>query len=300
MKMGSIKYLMKEGCKNIFNNRLMSIASIGVLISCLLLTGAAVLFSANVRSALSTVEKQNTITVYLNDDVSSLEAIQIGNKLKEVDNVSKCEFYSKDEAMKKYIDVLGSLFDGLQGSENPLPNAFHITMEDLSKYEQTVSALRQVDGVNSISDRSDAAEKLTDLNKLVTYAGMWIIIILSAVSLFIISNTISVTMYSRRLEISIMQSVGATDNFIRLPFIVEGIIIGIVSAGAATVLLYVLYQSIVSTITQIVPFASISFDVVFAPILISFLIVGVLFGLIGGLISIRKYLKKGGGDIIGV
>lgn len=300
MKMGSIKYLMKEGCKNIFNNRLMSIASIGVLISCLLLTGAAVLFSANVRSALSTVEKQNTITVYLNDDVSSLEAIQIGNKLKEVDNVSKCEFYSKDEAMKKYIDVLGSLFDGLQGSENPLPNAFHITMEDLSKYEQTVSALRQVDGVNSISDRSEAAEKLTDLNKLVTYAGMWIIIILSAVSLFIISNTISVTMYSRRLEISIMQSVGATDNFIRLPFIVEGIIIGIVSAGAATVLLYVLYQSIVSTITQIVPFASISFDVVFAPILISFLIVGVLFGLIGGLISIRKYLKKGGGDIIGV
>ena len=300
MKMGASKDVMKEGCKNIFNNRLMSIASIGVLISCLLLTGAAVLFSANVRSALSTVEKQNTITVYLNDDVSSLEAIQIGNKLKEVDNVSKCEFYSKDEAMKKYIDVLGSLFDGLQGSENPLPNAFHITMEDLSKYEQTVSALRQVDGVNSISDRSDAAEKLTDLNKLVTYAGMWIIIILSAVSLFIISNTISVTMYSRRLEISIMQSVGATDNFIRLPFIVEGIIIGIVSAGAATVLLYVLYQSIVSTITQIVPFASISFDVVFAPILISFLIVGVLFGLIGGLISIRKYLKKGGGDIIGV
>ena len=300
MKISSTKYLLKEGVKNVWSNRLMSFASVGVLVSCLFLTGIAVLLSMNISSALESVEKQNSITVYLKTDIGNLESVQIGEKIKRVANVASCEFYSKEEAMEKYVDVLGDLFNGLQGEENPLPNAFHVTMEDLSLYDQTVSDLQQIDGVDTVSDRSDAAEKLTRLNRLVATVSFWFILILSAVSLFIISNTISVTMYSRRLEISIMKSVGATDGFIRIPFIVEGITIGIISAILSTGLLTVLYEVLMNAAQQFVPFHYISFRAVALPITLSFIAAGVVFGLIGGLISIRKYLKKNGGNLIGL
>ena len=300
MKISSTKYLLKEGVKNVWSNRLMSFASVGVLVSCLFLTGIAVLLSMNISSALESIEKQNSITVYLKTDIGALESVQIGEKIKRVPNVASCEFYSKEEAMEKYIDVLGDLFNGLQGEENPLPNAFHVTMEDLSLYDQTVSDLQQIDGVDTVSDRSDAAEKLTKLNHLVATVSFWFILILSAVSLFIISNTISVTMYSRRLEISIMKSVGATDGFIRIPFIVEGITIGIISAILSTGLLTVLYEVLMNAAQQFVPFHYISFGAVALPIALSFIAAGVVFGLIGGLISIRKYLKKNGGNLIGL
>lgn len=300
MKRNSTRYLIFEGFKNVWSNRLMSTASIGVLVSCLLLTGAAVLVSLNIKTALNTIEQQNSITIYLHDDLATLDSVQIGEKIKNVPNVASCEFFSKEQAMAQYSDVLGDLAEGLQGDENPLPNAFHVTMEDLSKYEETVMRLEKIEGVDSVSDRSETAAKLTNLDHLVTTVGFWLVLLLSAVSLFIISNTISVTMYSRRLEISIMKSVGATDTFIQIPFIVEGISIGILSALLSGVILEILYESMVAAVKQIVPFTHISFDSVSIVIFICFLIAGVIFGLIGGLISIKKYLKQNGGDIIGI
>ena len=300
MKVSSTKYLIKEGFRNIGNNKLMTIASIGVLLSCLLITGAAVLFSINVKAAVKQVERQNSFTVYLDSNLSSVEAVKVGDKIKSVDNVISCEFFSKEEAIEKYRDVLGSLFDGLQGEDNPMPDAFHVSMEDLSEYEQTVNAIASIYGVDTIGDRSGAVESLTKLDKLVTTIGFWIVIILSAVSLFIVSNTISVTMYSRRLEISIMKSVGATDGFIRIPFIVEGIVIGMISAILALAGLGTLYETCMRLINQIIPLSHIDFMPMIAPVAVSFGVSGILFGLLGGIISIRKYLRKGGGDIIGL
>ena len=125
--MRGLSYLLKEGVRNVWNNRMMSLASIGVLVSCLIITGAAVLLSMNVTSVVESVGRENQITVFLNDDVKELEAVmEIGPKIRELDNISDCEFYSKDEAMNELRDELGSLFTELQGDDNPLPHAFHV------------------------------------------------------------------------------------------------------------------------------------------------------------------------------
>ena len=220
MNFSSMKYLLKEGVKNVWNNRMMSFASIGVLVSCLLLTGAAVLFSANLSYAMKDIQDENVVTVYLKQEVGELEAVTLGSELKEIPNIKEIVFVSQQEALEQYTEILGPLFEGLE-EDNFLPNAYRVTMEDLSLYDETVAKIKEIPQVDTLSDRSDAASKLTNLNNMVGTAGLWILIILSVVSLFIISNTIRVTMYSRRLEISIMKSVGATNWFIRVPFIVE-------------------------------------------------------------------------------
>lgn len=298
MKLVSIKYFLKEGFKNVWINGIMSIASILVMVCCMVLTGSAVLMSVNISSTIKSIEGKNSITVYLQKEVTTGQSMRIGEKISKIPNISSCEYYSREEAVKKYEEMLGSLFDVLQGDENPLPDVFHITMEDLSIYEETVSSIKAVDGVESVSDRSDTAKKLTDLNNLVSNAGFWIVISLGVVSLFIISNTIKVTMYSRRFEINIMKSVGATNWFIRIPFIVEGMTIGLISAILSTGILKLVYDQIMVIINKIVPFKGIPFNDMLLPTFLSFTAVGILFGLIGGIISISRYLKKEGGDVV--
>lgn len=297
MKLSSTKYLLKEGLKNVWSNRMMSFASIGVLVSCLLLTGAALLFSMNISSVMGSVEDSNSTTVYIKQDVATLKAVQMGEKIESVKNVKSIEFIPKEEALKQYEEMLGSLYDGLEG-QGVLPDAYRVTMEDLSKYDETVKDIKAIEGVDSVSDRSDTAEKLTDLNRMVTTAGFWIVLILSIVSLFIIANTIRVTMFSRRLEISIMKSVGATNGFIRVPFIVEGVLIGIVSALVSTLVLSLIYDKTLMAIEEIIPFKHIPFSSLAVWVVLCFVAAGVIFGALGGLITIRRYLKRDGGDII--
>lgn len=293
-------YLLKEGIKNVWNNRMMSLASIGVLVSCLIITGAAVLLSLNVNSVVNSVGRENQVTVFLNDDVRELEAVmEIGPRIRSVDNVSACEFFSKDEAMAGLRDELGNLFSELQGENNPLPHAFHVTMVDLSQYEETVKDIEQVDGVYKISDRSDVANKLTSLNTLVTQIGLWIIIVLGIISLFIISNSIRMTMYSRRFEISIMKSVGATDWFVRVPFVIEGIILGLISGAASSGIIAFLYGGMVTAVQFIIPFSEISYSEVASQMTFSFIISGMVIGALGAAISIGRYLKMEGGEILG-
>ena len=206
MGISSFGYLIKEGVKNVWSNRIMSIASICVLMSCLILTGSAILWSMNVAQVVESVGDSNETTVYLNDDVSGVEAAYIGKDLQKLDNIASVEFYSKEEAFKEYEDVLGDeIFANLQGNDNPLPDAYHISMVDLSEYEQTVSEIMNINGVNSVSNRSDVAKQLTNISNLVSTLSFWIVLALTVISLFIISNTIRMTMYSRRFEISIMK-----------------------------------------------------------------------------------------------
>ena len=235
-RLSSLGYLLKEGVKNIWSNRTMSFASVGVLVSCLLLTGAAVLFSMNVDVAMKSLEGNNSTTVYLQEGLPTLTSLRVGQEIKQLDNIEECEFVSKQDAVQNMLDMLGddgTVLEGLLGDENFLPDAFRISMKDLNLYDETAAQIEAINGVDEIIDYSDIAEQLTSLDNLVTSVGFWIVLILSLVSLFIISNTIRVTMFSRRLEISIMKSVGATNWFVRVPFIVEGVIIGLLSGGVA-------------------------------------------------------------------
>lgn len=300
MNISALGYLIKEGFKNVWSNRMMSIASVGVLISCLLLTGAASLFSMNVNDAVESVGGTNVFTVFLKDNVSELEAVFIGKEIKKINNIKDCEFYSKDEAMKQYQKGIGDeLFNDMQGKDNPLPHAFHVSLTDLSKYSETAALVQKVTGVAQIRSKSEVAEQLTSLNRLVTTAGYWIVVLLGLISLFIISNTIRLSMYSRRFEISIMKSVGATNIFVRIPFIVEGIIIGLISSIISTFFLMFVYNLIMQAINRLIPFNGIPFGEVALPVAVIFAISGMLVGALGGFISIRKYLKKEGNEILG-
>lgn len=298
MRFSSVKYLLTEGFRNVWKNWMMSIASIGVLVLCLLLTGAAALFSINITSALNSIESQNSVTIYLKDEIDTEAATLIGEQLKSLENIADCSFYSKEEAVEKYKDELGSIFEGIK-DKNPFPHAFHVTLSDISRYKETVEKIMQIDGIDSVVNRSELFEKLTKFDKLVSASGIFIVIVLGLVSLFILSNTIRLTMYSRRFEISIMKSVGATDWFVRIPFIVEGMIIGIISAIISATALKFLYDVIINYINKMIPFSHIPFRSVSLSIFLSFVAAGIAFGLIGGLISISKYLKKEGGEILG-
>lgn len=298
----SFRYLLKEGVRNIWSNRTMSLASIGVLVSCLMMTGAAVLFSMNISTAMKSIEGNNSVKVYMQQGLPVLKSIKTGEQIQKLDNIKDCKFVSKDDAIEKVMGMLGekdaTLLAGMTGKDNPLPDAFQVSFKDLSKYKDTVAQIQKIDGVSSINDYSDVAKKLTSLDRLVTTGGFWIILLLSLVSLFIISNTIRVTMFSRRLEISIMKSVGATNWFVRVPFIVEGIIIGLVSGALGSLILDLLYVKLKQTLASIMFFSPIDIGPIRGTIFLSFILAGSLFGAMGGAISIGKYLKKEGGDIV--
>lgn len=303
MKFRSSGYLIREGIKSIWNNRMMSLASIGVLISCLLITGAAVVTSLNASSLISSIGDDNMITVYLKPEISDIDAIKLGAQIDKIENVKSSEFYSKTKGIEEYKEKLGDeLYASMQGDQNPLPHSYKVCLDDLSKYEETVESIKKIDGVYQISNRSDIARKLTKLNTLVSYIGIAAVVILGLVTLFIISNTVRMTMYSRRFEISIMKSVGATNSFVRIPFLVEGIVIGLISGIFSSVVMIALYDPIlqaVRSIAAVIYEASIPISDIWPFIILAFLGSGVLIGALGSFISVSKYLKKEGGEILG-
>lgn len=298
--MSSFGYLVKEGFKNIFNNRLMSLASIGVLISCLVLTGSAVMLTINVSNIVDSVGDTNVSTVFLNDDLSKLEAVYMEKDIKAVDNVAEARFVDKDEAIQAYRDQLGEeVFANMQGDDNPLPYAYDVTMVDLSKYDDTVAQLKEVEGVASVSSHREVASKLTSLSSFITTMSLWIIVALAVISLFIISNTIRMTMFSHRFEISIMKSVGATNAFVRVPFIIEGIVIGLISALVSIGLLFLLSDAIIGFAKNILDFQYTPFTEVMWPMTGAFCGAGILVGVLGGLVSISRFLKHEGNEVLG-
>lgn len=291
-------YLTKEGIRNLWSNRMMTFASIGVLISCMLLSGGSMLISLNIANVLKQVEQNNLVMVYLDDDVSALEAVKIGTTINGIANVLDSELVTSEEALKQMMESVedaDALLEELL-LDNPLPNSYRVTLENLEKYDQTIAELAELDGVQSVRGESETSKQLVQAEKSITGVLLWIVLLLMIVSLFIIANTIRVTMYNRRREISIMKSVGATDWFIRVPFIVEGAIIGVLSGILATMLLGYVYTNVnwsaVLPLWNLLPFEN--FQMMFLSI---FVAAGVLFGSIGGVISIGRYLKNEGSDM---
>lgn len=298
--MSGFGYLVREGFKNIWNNRIMSIASICVLVSCLILTGAASLFSINVQLLVDSVGQTNETTVYLDMNVSELEAVYVGKDIEKIGNISAIEFLSKDEAIKQYKNELGEdIFAGMQDENNPLPHAYIVAITDLSQYDKTIEQIKSIDGVDEINNRSETARKLTKISNLVSIICFWVVLALMIISLFIIANTIRATMYSRRYEISIMKSVGATNTFVRIPFVVEGMTIGILSAAISLGGLALLYNGVMEAISDFMHMTYLPLMDVVGYVAVAFAVSGVLVGIFGSLISIRKYLKMEGNEILG-
>ncbi len=302
MSLSSLGYLFREGIKSLWKNRTMSIASIAVLISCLLLTGVAGLLSLNLSANMEKIESNNSVTVFLKSDLPSLLAVKVGEDLRQIDNISECTFVPKDEGLSTMIEEMegsSALFDSLKGDDNPLPDKYDISMVDLSKYEETVAAIQEIDGVDEVKGFRELAAKLTDLDRLVRYCSVAIVIVLGVVSLFIISNTVKVTMFTRRMEIAIMKSVGATNGFVRLPFIVEGWVIGALSGAISATVLYFGYDKAVQVVYGIVQFLTVvDIHPYVGFIYVAYILIGMLFGMLGGVISISKYLKKEGEDAV--
>lgn len=279
----------------------MSIASICVLISCLVLTGAASLFSMNVAQVVDSVGQSNETSVYIKRDYSQLEAVYIGKEIEKLDNVASTSFLSKEDAMEQFKQQLGddALFAEMQG-RNQLPDTIIVVMHDLSQYDSTVEQIKKIEGVEDVSSHSEIAETLTKISNLVSAISFGVTLALTIVSIFIIANTIRVTMYSRRFEISIMKSVGATNMFVRWPFLMEGMVIGFISALLATGAVALLYEVIMNAVQQMLPIINpIPLMNVIWLVAAAFIIAGVVIGFFGSFISIRKYLKMEGNEILG-
>ena len=243
MGLGSVRYLVGEGAKNIQANRQMSVASIGVLVACMLLIGAAVLFSLNADAIMGYIESQNDVVVFVADRATDAQAEGLKTALEAIDNVASTRYISKEEALRGQMEKLGNsayLMDTLM-EDNPLPATYYVKVKDLERLTETVEEIQRLDLVLDVNSPTDVAATLVGIKKGVSLGGLGIVAILGAVSVLIVSNTIKLTVFSRRREISIMKYVGATDSFIRLPFLVEGVIIGLLSALLAFGLLWIAY-----------------------------------------------------------
>lgn len=294
-------YLFEEGIKGVWNNRGMSIASIGILVSCLLITGVAVLFCQNLQMLVSEIGDGNITTVFLDFDMKDQDVQKVGKEIERLDNVSKVAFYSKEEGIKEFRNQLGDVQDEFTGKNNPLPDAFKVTMTDLSKYETTAANIANIEGVQEISNKKDLANTFTEISNLVATAGFWIVLVLCLVSLFIVSTAVKTTMHSRRFEISIMKSVGATDAFVRVPFIVEGVVLGILSGMISSILLKFLYEGLIGVMENNISatVGIIDFSSIVGYVFVAMVSAGAFLGVVGAVISIGKYLKLEGNELLG-
>ena len=298
--LNSFFYLVKQGFKNLWNNRLMSLASVGVLVSCMLLIGAAALLSVNVSSIVDAVEDQSEAVVYLDENLDSASVENVRAGIISSGKVSTIEFISKEDALFSMMESLGDdgiLFEAYQ-KDNNLPDSFRITFTDVSDLKDTVYYLESIEGVYSVSALTEVAEVITGVKNMAYIGGTIIIGLLIAVSLMIIGNTIKITVFSRRREVNIMKYVGATNGFIRLPFIVEGVSLGIFSGALSYGIIYFAYDYIVNwvssqtaswfgkMVSELVPFSEIS-----QYLLLGFIGGGAFIGLFGCVAFIGKHLK---------
>lgn len=297
MKGSSLGYLTKEGFRSVWVNRLMSLASITVLLACLVIIGTGAMLFFNINELLDVVESQNVVMVYIKDEATELETSTVGLKIKSIDNVEECEYISKEDAFKSQLETMGEDAALLEGLDNPMPNSYKVTVKDLSLFDKTVEEINKLDFIDSVRENSDLSEKLLAIRRAVTYIGAALVALLFIVSVFIIANTVRITMYNRRLEISIMKAVGATNSFIRWPFVVEGVTLGIIAGLISFALVFAIYQAIVyffSDVIFVIGTKPVEFFKYGWWILIIFLGVGVFTGGFGSAISMGRYLKEQG------
>lgn len=302
----SLRYLTKEGFRNVWTNRMMSLASICVLMSCLVLIGSATMVFVNIDSLLARIEEENVVMVYLKDDTTQDEISSMEGQIRGLDNINEVEFVPKEKAWEEQLATMGKAeaeFFKDVSSDIPLPNAYKVTVKNLDSFDKTVEELNGLDHVDIIRENKDLAQKLVTIRQGISVIAIVIVAVLFLISLFIISNTIRLTVYSRRLEISIMKSVGATNSFVRFPFVIEGVILGVLSGVIGLGFVWGIYELAITQFSDLLlslKLKAITFTDYALPMLGVFVLIGVICGVGGSLVTMRKYLNKEGSEISNV
>lgn len=303
MNGSSLRYLIKEGFRNTWSNRMMSIASICVLMSCLVLIGSASMIFANIDAFIGRIEEENVVMVFIKDGTTDADINKMGDLLKKNSNVKDAEFVAKEDAWNEQLATMGeaqaALFTELS-TEIPLPDAYKVTISDLTKFDGTIDEIKKLDNIETIRENKNLAKKIVSIRHGIEVIAAVIIVVLLAISIFIISNTIKLTVYSRRLEISIMKSVGATNNFVRMPFIVEGMILGVVSGIISLGLVWGLYEFAIKQFHELLEalgFNIIQFGDYALAMFGAFILIGIVTGVGGSMFTMGKYLNKEGSEI---
>lgn len=297
-KSSNFKYFVSEGCKSYAKNTLMTLSSTIIVVACLIVFGLYLLFSMNINSVAEQLKSECEIRVYIEESIEpgTLEMDKLEDAVKSVSNVKSAEFYSNEDALDEYKKELGDeayVMDGF-GDDNPLRDSFKIKLEDLSISESTAEKLKHIDGIAKVNDNQSSANKLVSVTNVIKSISFWFMIFLGALAIFIISNTIKITLFARRRDINIMKYLGATNSFISWPYIIEGVIIGFVGSLIAMTIMLIAYNTFLSMDVVLFETMNLKFcgiSEVVLPLVLWFIGIGVLLGAVGSAVSIRRHLK---------
>ena len=293
MKLNNLGYLLKEGIRGMFQHGFMSVAAVCVTVACLVIVGSFSLLTYNVSIMVEDLNQTNEILVYIDSDLPEAEAKSVGTKINMVDNVLQSTFVSREEALEDFIaDHEGDeAFNGVEASD--LRHRFVVVLEDNRLMEQTDAAIQGIPGVAKTNAAYELAEGFSTLQDVLELVSLAVIAVLLVVSLLIISNTVKLAMYDRKDEIAIMKMVGATNGFIRLPFVVEGFTLGMVGAAIAFGLEWGMYDALIARVAEVDSlqlFQFVPFETLLMPMIITFVAAGMFVGIVGSWTSIRKFM----------
>ena len=300
MKINTFFYSIQQGLKNIFRNSMFSLASVATMAACIFMFGIFFILVSNVSAMVQSAEEGVAITVFFEEGVSDTRIQDIGEEIKKRTEVREIIFVSAEEAWESFKEVY---FEGNEEyavgfMDNPLANSanYEVYLNDISRQSGLVTYLESIDGVRDVKQSQSVADTLTEFNKILSLISGGIILILLSVAIFLISNTVAVGIAVRKEEIAIMKLIGATDFLVRSPFIVEGIVIGLVGALIPLALLYALYEQIVAYIAEKFAFVGsmlefVSPNMLFQSLVPIALALGVGIGFLGSIWTIRKHLK---------
>ena len=287
-------YLIREGFRSITTHGFMSFASVTIIMACLVIMGIVSLLSVNIDALIKDLEDQNEIVVFVDEDIADEnEAMAIQGSIEALENISSADFVSREEAMDNFMSKYDeNLMEGID--ESVFRHRFVVHLTDIALMSQTQSELESLAGVAKVNAHLEYAKTFVTIRNVVSVISMVLIAMLVFVSIFIMTNTIKLATFGRREEIAIMKMVGATNGFIRMPFVIEGLVLGMLGGGLAFIAVWGLYNVItgklVGTLTgnfiSVVPFSSVGLEM-----FIVFMAVSIMVGVFGGINAIRNYLK---------
>ena len=294
MNFQTIEYYFREVFLSMIRKRWMTFASIGTVTVSLFVLGVFLILVLNMTKMASSLESQVQISAYLLDGLTAEETKEVEKITREISTVARVEYVSKAQALKTLQERLGDqkkILDAL-GDSNPLPNYFLVTVKNSSDVKRTAEVIAEIYGVEEVKYGQDVATNLFELTHLVRVFGLILMAILALATVFIISNTIRLTVFARRKEIAIMKYVGATDSFIRWPFVLEGILLGFIGGSVSAIILRSFYSAMTEKIYATLAFLPLIEQFPFMNYLSLFLIVsGMLVGILGSTISLKKFLE---------
>lgn len=294
MKLSTSEYFIKEVYTSFKRNIWMTLASIFTVVLSLFILGFFSIVILNLNKMADTLESQVQISVYLKDDLSQEEIDETKETLSKIEGLQDIKFITREEAMENFKERLGDqqfLLDALDDT-NPLPDSFSLTVTSPQQVKTIADTAAALDSVESASYSQDIINHLFNLTHLIRLIGVALIILLTGAAIFIISNTIRLTVFARRKEIAIMKYVGATDWFIRWPFLLEGICLGFIGGGLATIFLYIVYNQVTQEIYEAMAFFPLIPQHPFIDyISLTILVAGIIIGALGSTISLKRFLK---------